>query len=178
MSGTNNFIFQAIKIIAWIIFVGLCIEAGGLIVNFVFAVFNPRLVPHLYQQLDLSGLYARSRAAFFSMYSFLIAIAVLKAVLFYVVIRLVTKLDLVNPFNKLVATRISSISYFTFSIGLIGYLAAQTARGLDHRGYELGMLNKFWSDSEAFILMAAVIYVIAAIFNKGIELQTDKDLTI
>ncbi|MGZ3883381.1 MAG: DUF2975 domain-containing protein, partial [Bacteroidia bacterium] len=32
MSKTNSFVFTVLKIVSWIIFVGLCIEAGGLIV--------------------------------------------------------------------------------------------------------------------------------------------------
>ena len=36
MSKRNNFVFKGLHIVAWIIFVGLCIEAGGLLVNFVF----------------------------------------------------------------------------------------------------------------------------------------------
>ncbi|HCM77099.1 MAG TPA: DUF2975 domain-containing protein, partial [Cytophagales bacterium] len=44
MSKTNNFIFTGLKIVAWIIFVGLCIEAGGLIVNFFFSLYKPEFV--------------------------------------------------------------------------------------------------------------------------------------
>jgi hypothetical protein len=33
-------------------------------------------------------------------------------------------------------------------------------------------------DGQAFILMAAVLYIIAAIFKRGIELQTENDSTI
>ena len=48
MSKTNNFVFWALYVIAWIIFVGLCIEAGGLIVNFVFHLYNPEIIQNLY----------------------------------------------------------------------------------------------------------------------------------
>lgn len=64
MSKSNIFIFNALRIVAWIIFVGLSIEAGGLIVNFVFAVFNPAFVPNLYQKLDLSEMYRHSKLVF------------------------------------------------------------------------------------------------------------------
>ena len=36
MSNRNNLVFKGLYMVAWVIFVGLCIEAGGLIVNFVF----------------------------------------------------------------------------------------------------------------------------------------------
>jgi len=178
MSNANNIVFTALKIIAWIIFVGLSIEAGGLIVNFIFSVYNPDFVGNLYQKLDLSDLYERSPSAFYSMYSFILVIAMLKASLFYEVIRLVTQFDLLKPFSTFVSKKITQISYFTFSIGMLSYIARQTAKNLSHRGYEMDTLNQFWADSQAFILMAAVIYVIANIFSKGVEIQNENDLTI
>jgi hypothetical protein len=178
MSKTNNFIFKGLKIVAWIIFVGLCIEAGGLIVNFIFSLYNPEFVQNLYQKLDLSEMYERSKWAFFGMYSFVLIISILKAVLFYVVIMLVTKIDLSKPFNLVVSRQISLISYYTLSIGLLSHIARETAKNLQHHGYVIDSLNQFWADSQAFILMAAVIYVIATIFAKGVEIQNENDLTV
>ncbi len=178
MSKTNNYIFTGLKIVAWVIFVGLCIEAGGLIVNFIFSVYNPEFVQNLYQKLDLSEMYERSKWTFFGMYSFILIISILKAVLFYVVIILVTKINLSKPFNKFVSIQISQISYYTLSIGLLSYIARQTAKNLQHRGYQIDQLNQFWADSQAFILMAAVVYVIATIFSKGVEIQNENDLTV
>jgi len=178
MSKGNNFVFKGLHIIAWIIFVGLCIEAGGLIVNFVFSLYKPEVIRNLYQKLDLSEMYERSRWAFFSMYSFILVIAILKAVLFYVVIRLMSKIDLSKPFNSFVSGQISQISYITLSIGLLSYIARQSAENLQRRGFVADDLSRFWADSEAFILMAAVIYVIATIFKKGVEIQNENDLTV
>ncbi|TYA54823.1 DUF2975 domain-containing protein [Formosa maritima] len=175
---TNNFIFIGLKIITWIIFIGLCIEAGGLIVNFIFSLFKPEFVPNLYQKLDLNDIHERNTWVFFSMYSFVLFIAILKALLFYVVIVLITKIDLSKPFNSFVSKQISKISYYTFSIGLISYIARQTAKNLEHHDYVVDNLTPFWADSQAYIIMAAVIYIIAIIFKKGIELQSENDLTV
>jgi hypothetical protein len=112
------------------------------------------------------------------MYSFILVIAILKAVLFYVVITLLSKLDLAKPFNSFVSKQITRISYYTFSIGLLSYIAQQTAKNLMHHGFVTDNLNQFWTDSEAFILMAAIVYVIATIFKKGLEIQMENDLTV
>ncbi len=178
MLKRSNLVFIGLQIVAWLIFVGLSIEAGGLIVNFFFSLYKPEFVQNLYQKLDLSEMLSRSKWAFFSMYSFILVIAILKAVLFYAVIRLMSKINLSNPFNSSVARQISQISYFTLSIGLLSYLAQQAAKNLQHSGYVTDNLNQFWEDSQAFILMAAVIYVIAAIFSRGVEIQNENDLTV
>ena len=112
------------------------------------------------------------------MYSFILAISLLKAYLFYIVIKLLLKLDLAKPFNRFVSEQITQISYLAFEIGIISDIAQLTARKLKHDGYFTDNLNQFWADSQAFILMAAVIYVIAIIFKKGIEIQEENDLTV
>ncbi len=178
MSRNNNLVFKILNIVVWIIFIGLCIEAGGLIVNFVFSFYKPELVQNLYQKLDLSEMYAHSQFAFFGMYSFILIISVLKAYLFYIVIKLLLKLDLTRPFSNFVSQQISRISYFTLSIGVLSVVARQSAKNLMHHGYETDQLNQFWVDGEAFILMAAVVYIIATIFKKGMELQNESDLTV
>jgi hypothetical protein len=178
MSTKNNFVFKALHVIAWIIFVGLCIEAGALIVNFVFSLFKPEFVQNLYQKLDLTAMYAVNPSVFFGMYSFILFIAILKAYMFYLVIMLVSKLDLTKPFSTYAADQITKISYNIFSIGLISYIARQTAKSLPHYGFEIDTLNQFWADSEAYILMAAVVYVIATIFSRGVEIQNENDLTV
>lgn len=175
---SNNLLFKVLTVIAWIIFVGLCIEACALLVNFVFSVFKPTMVKNLYQKLDLSEMYQRSAATFYSMYAFILIIAFFKAGLFYFVINLVSKLDLDRPFSSFVSKQISSISFITIVIGFVSISARQTADNLSHKGYDVNMLNKFWVDSQAYILMAGVIYAIATIFKRGIELQNENDSTI
>lgn len=178
MSQTKNLVFTVVKIVAWLIFVGLCIEAGGLIVNFFFSLFKPEFVGNLYQKLDLSQMYKESKMAFFGVYSFILFISILKVWLFYTVIKLVHKMDLNKPFNSFVSKQISQISYFTISIGLLSHIAREVVKTLMHHGFVPENLNQFWVDSQAYILMGAVIYIIAVIFKKGIELQNENDLTI
>ncbi|MDW3196782.1 MAG: DUF2975 domain-containing protein [Cytophagales bacterium] len=174
----NNLIFKGLKLIAWVIFIGLCIEVGGWIVNFVSSLVRPELSGKLYKKLDLSEMHERSKWAFYGIYSFVLVIAILKAHLFQIVVRLVTKIDLSKPFNRFVSKQISQISYYTLSIGVFSFVARQTVQQLQSRGYSIDILNQFWPDSQAFILMAAIVYVIAIIFSKGVEYQEELEETV
>lgn len=178
MSKTNNFVFWGLYIVAWLIFVGLCIEAGGLIVNFFFSLYKPELIQNLYQKLDLTKMYNNSKLAFFSVYGFILTISILKACLFYTVIRLMHTMDLSRPFSTFVAKQISKISYYTLLVGLLSCIAKELVENLVHYGFVIDHLNEFWSDSQAFILMGAVIYIIATIFKKGVDIQNENDLTV
>jgi hypothetical protein len=178
MSKTNNFVFKGLHIVAWVIFAGLCIEAGGLIINFFFSLFKPEFVQNLYQTLDLTEMYKESKWAFFGIYGFILTISILKVFLFYIVIRLMHKMDLTKPFNTFVSNQILQMSYYTLSIGLFSLVARQITKNLMHYGLATDILNQFWADSQAFILMGAVIYIIATIFRKGVEIQNENDLTV
>lgn len=178
MLKTNNFVFWGLYFGVWIIFVGLCVEAGGLLVNFFFSLYKPEFVRNLYQKLDLTEMYKDSRLAFFSVYSFILTIAILKACLFYTVIILMLKMDLSKPFNTFVARQFFRISYVTLLTGLLSYIARELTENLMHHGFATDGLNQFWADSQAFILMGAVIYIIATIFKKGVDIQNENDLTV
>jgi hypothetical protein len=178
MSKTNNFVFWGLYAIAWLIFVGLSIEAGALLVNFFFSIYNPEIIRNLYQKLDLMAMYNESRLTFYGVYSFILIISILKAVLFYAVIHLMHKMNLSKPFNTFVSKQILLISYFTLSIGVLSHIARQIVKSLMHFGFVPDNLNQFWADSGAFILMGGVIYIIAIIFKKGIDIQNENDLTV
>lgn len=178
MANMNNFLFKFLMVVAWVIFVALCVEAGALLVNFVYSLVKPEVVGHLYQQLDLSSMYAKSPYVFYGVYSFILFIAGLKAVMFYSVIQLVTKFDLAKPFSEFAAKKITQISYYALSVGLIGHIARELSRNLSHQGFDTSQLGQFWGDSVAYLLMAAVIYIISAIFQRGIDLQQENDLTV
>lgn len=178
MSETNNFVFKGLHIVAWIIFVGLCIESGGLIINFFFSLYKPELVQNLYQKLDLMPIFKESKWVFFGLYSFVLSISILKVLLFYILVILMHKMELQKPFNNYVAKQISRISYFTLIIGFLGYIARKSTIHLNHKGFITSHLDRFWSDSQAFILMGAVVYIIATIFKKGVDIQNENDLTV
>ncbi|MHA7131094.1 DUF2975 domain-containing protein [Algoriphagus namhaensis] len=178
MSKTNNFVFNALHIVAYIIFIALCFEAGALIVNFIFSLVKPEMLPNLYPPLDLTEMYRESRWAFFGMYGFILSVSILKAFLFYIVVKLMHQMDLAKPFNSFVSGQILQISHLTLTIGLFSFVARQVAKSLIHYGFDTDSLNQFWVDSQAFILMGAVIYIIAMIFKKGVDMQNENELTV
>jgi hypothetical protein len=178
MSKTNNFVFIFLQIIAWIFFVGLSIEAGGYLVNFFFSLFRPDFVPNLYQKLDLSELFQKSQSAFFGVYGFLLIIVLLKPFLFYRLIQMMFRLNLTKPFNENISKQICFISYVTLAIGFLSIIAQKIVLGLEEHGFPVGELKELWTDGEAYILMGVVVYFIAMIFKKGVEIQTENDLTV
>jgi hypothetical protein len=178
MTKNSALVFKFLEVVVWIIFVGLCIEMGALVVNFVYSLFNPLALKNLYNKLDLSDLYQRRQYLFFLIYGFILSISLLKAFLFYEVIKLVGKLDLQMPFSVFVSNQISRIRTLTFTIGLSSIIAKEVVKNISQKGYDLNQLNDYLTDGKGFILMSAVLFIIATIFKRGIELQSENDLTV
>jgi hypothetical protein len=178
MDKNKTWIYQVLQVIAWVIFVGLCIDAGALIVNFIYSHINPMAIQKLYHKLDLSQEHVNNKPIFYGVYSFIMFISILKAFLFYNVIQLGSVLNLERPFVKKVADKIYIISTYTFSIGLISLIARSIIESFSHYGFSVVKVGKYLADGNSFILMSAIIYTIAFIFYKGVSLQSESELTI
>ena len=168
-------IFNAMKVVSWIIFIGLSIEAGAIIISFFVSLFiNSEGANNLYLGLDLSNLYEVNRWYFITITSFLIASALLKAYLFYLVIKIFTEINFDHPFNKNITSLIAKISHISFGIGIVGVIAGAYNKWLMHRGFT-DQLN--W-ETAAYLFMAGIIYIIALLFKRAIEIQSENELTI
>ncbi|MBX7243158.1 MAG: DUF2975 domain-containing protein [Bacteroidia bacterium] len=178
MKKNNDFILSALNVVSWIIFIGLCIEAGAIIFNFAFTLFKPVGTHNIYKGLDLSALYAGNFPHYIGLMSFVTAISVMKAYLFYLVVKIFMKLNLVKPFDAEIAKLIEKISYEAFGIAIACIIAHQYTKRLIQDGNEVSVVEEYWSDASVFMMMAAIIFVISQIFKKGIELQNENDLTV
>ncbi len=178
MTKTNDFIWKGIQTICWFIFAGLCVQTGALLFNFVYSLFNPIATYNLHLGLNLSSVYQRSKSVYISLFSLAIIISTIKAVVFYFVLQLFKKLKFVQPFTETVAKYISTISYYAFSVGVISYIAHHFVKNLLHKNYNVHVVERYWNDNEAYLMLSAILFVIALIFQKGIELQTENDLTV
>jgi hypothetical protein len=178
MKKKNDFILQTLEVISWVIFVGLCVEAGALLFNFVFTLFKPIATNNVYKGINLANLYQNEFAHYIGIMSCIVLLAMLKAYLFYLVVSLFGKLNFVAPFSVEIAKIIEKISYEAFAIAILSFVANQYAEALIANGYELQLTSNYWNDADAFLMMAAIVYVISQLFKKGIELQEENDLTI
>jgi len=168
-------ILNIMKVVTWIIFTGLRIKAGAIIISFFISLFgNEAASKNLYLDLNLSEVYNHGIWEYVNVLSFIISIALLKAYLFYLVIKFFSKINLETPFNLVVMKLIEKISYICFSIGLIASIANKYTKWLLNKGISF----RLTFESSEFLFMAGIIFVIALLFKRGIEIQKENDLTI
>ncbi|RMA65771.1 DUF2975 domain-containing protein [Ulvibacter antarcticus] len=174
MKSTTTPILSLLKVISWIIFIGLLIQAGAILTSFTISLFNPIAAQNLYLGLDLSELYNLSLWYYICSVSFYISFLIIQAYIAYLVIQVFAKLNLQQPFSEAISLLISKISHAALTAGLLAVIAQGYTKWLSKTG--LNVIQD-WGSSE-FLFLAAIIFIIAQVFKRGIELQAENTLTI
>lgn len=179
---TTTQILKILYILSWIIFIGVCIEAGGYIFNaFYTLMHNPAGASKFWQEIDLSGLYNYDRGYFATVTLYMIIVAVMKALMFYLIVKILhdKKLNLTQPFNREVGRFISHLSYLSFGIGLFSWWGVKQAIWLGKQGVSMPDIQQLHlGGADVWIFMGVILFVISQIFKRGIEIQEENDLTV
>jgi len=175
---TNEVVFSLLHVLSWIFFIGLCIEAGVLIFNFLFTFFNPIASHNIYKGLDLSNIYENQFPHYIGLMGFVVVLAVLKAYIFYLVVQICLKLNLVKPFDCKIAKLIEKLSFEAMAIAVLSFIAHLYTEHFIPDGFEVSDVENYWDDGAAFLMMAAILLVISHVFRRGIALQNENDLTV
>ena len=182
MSKKTDYILKALNVVSWIIFIGVCIEAGGFIFNAFFTlILTPAGADKFWIEVNLSELYNYNQSHFVTMISLMIIVAVMRALMFYFIVKIFhdKKLNLAQPFNETVRRFILNIAYLALGIGLFSFWGAKFAAGLVAQGVKMPELQYLrLAGADVWLFMGVVLLVIAQIFKKGIEIQNENDLTV
>ncbi|MEO6252965.1 MAG: DUF2975 domain-containing protein [Ferruginibacter sp.] len=175
-------ILKILQVLSWIIFIGVCIEAGGSIFSaFYTLVINSLNARTFWVGNDLSALYKYDPGYFFAE-TLLISIAgVLKACIFYLVIKILNdkKLNLSQPFSNEVRLFIIKVSYLAFGIALFTSWGVKYTEWLITRGVKMPDTQHLrLGGADVWLFMGVTLFVIAQIFKRGIEIQTENELTV
>lgn len=175
MTTTNSTVLKIMNVLFWIAFIGLCIKTGALLVSFIVSLFvNPEGANDLYLGLSLFDLYSYSKSHYIYTTSLFIVLTGLKAYIAYYVIKIFMKFNLSKPFNDKLSDLFLKISYIALGAGILAIISENYAKWIMKKGIAVSI---DWSGSE-ILLFAGVIYLFALVFKKGIELQTENDLTV
>ena len=182
MEITTKQILKMLYVLSWIIFVGVSIEAGGIIFNSIFTLFiNPAAANNLFNRTDLSGLYNHDSGYFFVITFIMSIVAVLKAIMFYLIVKILhdKKLNLSEPFTKEFGSFIFNLFYLVLGIGCFSTGGKRCAEWLMKQGVQMpDMESLHIGGADVWLFMAVILFVIAHIFKRGIEIQTENELTI
>jgi len=181
MESNTKRVLRILYILSWIIFVGVSIDAGGFLTNAFFALADPAVVKHLWHDVDLSGLFKYDTGHFFAETLIIGIVSIMRACLFYLIIKILhdKKLNMAQPFNKEAGRFIFRMSYMTLSIGLLSWYGAKYAEWLVQQGVKMPDIQYLrLGGADVWLFMSVTLFVIAQIFKRGIEIQSENELTV
>ncbi|SFU18946.1 Protein of unknown function [Algoriphagus locisalis] len=175
MTTTNSTVLKVMNVLFWIAFIGLCIKTGALLTSFIVSLFvNPEGANDLYLGLSLVDLYSYSKSHYIFTASLFIVLTGLKAYIAYYVIKIFMKFNLSRPFNSKLTDLFLKISHIALGTGVLAIIAMNYTKWILKKGVTVPIE---WGGSE-ILLFAGVIYLLALVFKKGSELQTENELTV
>ncbi|MEO8149964.1 MAG: DUF2975 domain-containing protein [Bacteroidia bacterium] len=170
----TEIILMVMHIVAWLAFIGFMIEAGALLVNYTVSLINPEATKNLYNKLNLVSLRQYSFSHYTMHMLLLMLVPILKAVVWYLAIKIAMKIKLANPFSMEVAIRVQNISYVLLGIWIVTVInMAQTSWLLKATGVQYGS-----EINSEYLFMAGLVFIISQVFKRGVEIQTENELTV
>jgi len=153
------------------------ILCGSQLLTVIASFVNPDWAKHTYDA-DLNLFSIREHSVGFYVWAMCLTIAVsaLKALIWYVVFELLSKLKLQTPFSLEVEKKLERIAYLLLAVWIVSinfwkvyiyYLSQST-------GIQLPANNS----GDEYLFMACIIYIISQVFKRGIEIQEENDLTV
>ena len=180
---TTSHILKLMQVLSWIIFIGLCIQAGAIIVSTFAHLFFAGAASKSNWAYEnyLSQLLAESKSHFITVSVLMVIVAVLKAIMFYLIVKIFheKKQKLSAPFNEGLVRFILNSSLLALGIGLFSAWGERYCEKLTHQGFPAPDLSTLHMEgASVWLFMAAILFLIVQVVKRGVELQAENDLTI
>mgnify|MGYP000004588566 CR=1 FL=1 len=179
---TPKQILKVLHVVSWIIFIGLCVNAGGVLFNAFFALYiNPMASQNFWQTINLGPLYDFDKGYFLAFTLLMAIVAVLKAILFYLIVKLLhdKNLNLAQPFNNKMTKFISTVGYLTIGIAFFSKWGEDQIKWLIEKSVQMPAIQEVnLGGADVWFFMGIIFWVLAQLFKRGEAIQTENDLTI
>jgi hypothetical protein len=178
----TDYILTVLNVLSWIVFIGLCLDAGIFIVYTVLTLMlEPAQAAKMWKEVDLTAVYNYNQSHFVTLTSLIIIATILKATMFYCIVKFFynKNLNLSKPFNEAAKRFVLTLGYLSLGIGFFSSWGTKFVEGLTLKGVSIPDLRYLrLGGSDVWWFMGIVLLVIAFIFKKGIELQNENELTV
>lgn len=174
MKTKTERILKIMHVLSWIVFIGLLIKAGVILFSLLFSTGYTDGGKIVFSGLDLEALKENSLYHYSAVKVLMLIIVCLEAYIAYVVIKILGRINLSIPFKLDIAMMIEKVSYLILITWIFTVISNAYLKWLVESKMSIGMS----SESVDFIFLAGIIFIMAQIFKRGIEIQSENELTI
>jgi len=167
-------ILMILQVLAIILMAGIIIKAGAITISYVVSISNPVGAKNLYEGWNLSSIHQFDFWHYTGAISLMVSSLAFEAYAAYLVAKVLSKIKLETPFTVETAGLLEKISYVTLMVWVVGMVYNNHMRWVMKK--VVVAEPKLFSSE--FILLAGLVFVFAQIFKRGVELQSENDLTV
>lgn len=172
MKSKTETLLITLKVLAWIVCIGPLIKAGSIVVSYFVSTVHSIAARDLYRGMDLSGY----KSVNFLQYSFMVwynvVLFLLQANIAYLIIKLLSTQNITRPFNIGVVKLLQRISYSILIIWIVAMVHNIHAAILERTNN----IEANYISGES-IFLAGIVYILAEMFKRGIQIQSENELT-
>jgi hypothetical protein len=98
--------------------------------------------------------------------------------MFLILILIFKKINLISPFHEKIGQLFMRLSLFALAIAVMSKLTTGFCTKYFKLGVKMPHLNEQIGMGDAFLFFAGILFFVAVLYRRGIELQNENDLTI
>ena len=177
MKRKTEIILTISKYLALLGGVGYSILWGSQLTTLVASFISPDWAKRTYEvDLHLFSIHDHSVGFYVCAMCLVIAASVLKAIIWFVVFDLLSKLKLQSPFSMEVEIKLERVAYLLLGVWIVSSIFWKTY--IHYLSEATGIHLPANSNGDEYLFMAGMIYIISQVFKRGIEIQEENNLTV
>ena len=174
MKTKTEIILIITNVLAWLAIAGFIIKAGAILISYGVSIGNPEGAKNLYMGMNLYNLRQFDFWHYTGVVVHMIIILGAEAYTAFLVTKVLSKIKMASPFTIEISKLLEKISYVILAIWAVAMLYNAHMQWLSKQ--VSGLQENLFSEESLFI--AGVVFVFAQIFKKGVELQSENELTV
>jgi hypothetical protein len=177
MKRKTETILMVSKFLALLGGIWYSILCGSQLLTLIASFINADWAKRTYEA-DLNIFSIREHSIWFYVYAMCLTIAVsaLKALIWYVVFDLLSKLKLQTPFSMEVEKKLERIAYLLLGVWIVSSIFWKIY--IYYLSKATGIQLPPYNGGDEYLFMAGIIYIISQVFKRGIEIQEENQLTV
>lgn len=170
MNSKTELLLKIMRFLAWLVFIGLLIKAGAIIMSFGVSMNNSEAAKNLYRGMDLSRYETYSFINYTAIVFYYILLYLLQAYIALFATKLLSSANLEKLYSTTVLGLVQKIRYTIFGVLIIAIL----------HNLHVAILEKYagitpdYITSE-YVFLAGMVFVLVIIFKRSIEFQLEND---
>ena len=173
MKSRTEFLLRLMNVLAWIVFIGMVVIAGSITISYFVSISNPEAAKDLYKGMNLYAYRKQDFANYTLLVGYKIILNILQAYIAFLMTRLLSSINLAKPFNSDVVKLMQKISYSILCVWVVAVI----------HNVHVAILEKSYGLATAYIssdsiFLAGIVYILAQLFKRGAEIQSENELTV